>query len=239
MTEYSQLSYAPPYFSVNKTFRSGRRRPGTFQVNFRSYSDPTISSKPSPDVQVPHPPQTHFDQLPFHEPAEPNVNTIPPLQERPGRQYHIQPISEHSGSQATNWRSTRTAREHVYQPSIASEYTLPSHNSNQAPHPKLPNFFNLFTSARGTTAVIYTIPRFLYYSTLLFIPLFYRTRVNHIFYGATMTEKEIASNYTRGPPRGPWRPKYWETVKQSWSDFISSTGKEWRTLNIVSVLLLS
>ena len=147
MTEYSQLSYAPPYFSVNKTFRSGRRRPGTFQVNFRSYSDPTISSKPSPDVQVPHPPQTHFDQLPFHEPAEPNVNTIPPLQERPGRQYHIQPISEHSGSQATNWRSTRTAREHVYQSSITSEYTLPSHNSNQAPHPKLPNLIKRHTQS--------------------------------------------------------------------------------------------
>ncbi len=96
-----------------------------------------------------------------------------------------------------------------------------------------PNDINVLV--RAFTA----IPRFLYFSVLLFLPFFYHTRVHQIFNGVHLTENEIASHYGGSPLAGSWRPKHWGEVKLSWSDFIDSTLKEWSTLNIVSVLLLS
>ena len=88
-------------------------------------------------------------------------------------------------------------------------------------------------------ATLNTLPSFLYISLLLFLPFFYRARVSQVFLGVSLTEKEITSRYVGGPTTGPWRPRYWDEVKRSWSDFIDSTIKEWRTLNIVSALSLA
>ena len=87
--------------------------------------------------------------------------------------------------------------------------------------------------------VFVTIPRFLYFSMLLFLPFFYRARVNQILRGVHLTEHEIASYYRSGRSRSHLRPKHWENVKVSWSAFVDSVVKEWGTLNFVSVLLLS
>ena len=92
---------------------------------------------------------------------------------------------------------------------------------------------------KGLVGAFTALPRFLYFSVLLFLPSFYRKRVHRIFNGVHLAENEMASRYVGGPPAGSWRPKHWEEVKHSWSDFIDSTLKEWSTLNIVSVLLLS
>ena len=96
----------------------------------------------------------------------------------------------------------------------------------------------ILPTANDLLSALSTIPRFLYVLLLLFLPFFYRARVNHIYYGVSLTEHEIASRFIGGPPTGIWRPKYWEQVKRSWGDFIDASIKEWNTLNIVSVLLL-
>ena len=119
------------------------------------------------------------------------------------------------------------------------------HNQQQQQHNRLPNndgqieipgyfdplaadpIINTATDIKHLFRIFATIPRFLYFSMFLFLPFFYRTRVNQIFRGVRLTENEIASCYASGlPPR-------------SWSAFVDSVVKEWKTLNIVSVLLLS
>ena len=84
-----------------------------------------------------------------------------------------------------------------------------------------------------------TVPRFLYFSMFLFLPYFYHARVNQILRGVHLTENELASHYRSGHPPSHWRPTHWENVKVSWSAFVDSVVKEWGTLNLVSVLLLS
>ena len=98
---------------------------------------------------------------------------------------------------------------------------------------------NTTTDIKHLFRIFATIPRFLYFSMFLFLPFFYRTRVNQIFRGVRMTENEIASRYASGLPPRSWRPKHWAEVKDSWTTFVDSVVKEWGTLNIVSVLLLS
>ncbi|KAF8624608.1 hypothetical protein AX17_007101 [Amanita inopinata Kibby_2008] len=84
------------------------------------------------------------------------------------------------------------------------------------------------------------VPRFLYLATMLFLPFFYRSRVHQIFKSVSLTEKEIAALFASGAaPYEPAKLKYFEQVKRSWNEFIDSLYKEWNTLNIVSVLLLT
>ncbi|KAF8624590.1 hypothetical protein AX17_007083 [Amanita inopinata Kibby_2008] len=85
-----------------------------------------------------------------------------------------------------------------------------------------------------------TIPRFSYLATLLFLPFFYRSRVHQIFKSVSLTENEIATLFASGvAPYEPAKLKHFEQVKRSWNEFIDSLYKEWNTLNIVSVLLLT
>ncbi|KAF8625529.1 hypothetical protein AX15_005333, partial [Amanita polypyramis BW_CC] len=111
----------------------------------------------------------------------------------------------------------------------------------QPPAPPLPTVPILPTSTelKGFVAALSSIPRFLYISTLFFLPFFYRSRVYQIFIEVSMTENEIIALYAGGAHPQSIRPKHWETVKRSWNDFIDSVLKEWNTLNIVSVLLLT
>lgn len=95
-----------------------------------------------------------------------------------------------------------------------------------------------------------TIPRQVYIHLLLRLPSLYFTRVARIFDEGDMTLYEIAAlahapeNYNQGyftigakEPSSPTSP-FWN-LRVTWEAFIGSLLDEWKTLNIVSVLLLS
>ena len=113
--------------------------------------------------------------------------------------------------------------------------------TNHRRRPSMIVYLHLFPPIESAMGASIAMLRFWYFSTLLFIPFFYRARVHEIFYVTTLVENEIVSRYldADGPRHGPWRPRHWDQAKDSWTEFIKSTSKEWRTLNIISVLLLS
>ena len=94
-----------------------------------------------------------------------------------------------------------------------------------------------------------TVPRQLYLHFLLRLPYFYFSRVARIFEEADMTMPEIKEmavgnvgqlqhtfvNFPSTVPMGP----HMLNLKASWEGFIDSLLREWKTLNIISVLLLS
>jgi hypothetical protein len=103
--------------------------------------------------------------------------------------------------------------------------------------------------------LFYTLPRQLYLHFLFRLPAFYFTRVAHIFEEAEMTMSEIeqmandhgtyqhflgsGSGYygdTQDPNSAPAKLTQ---LRVTWSAFIDSLLEEWKTLNIVSALLLS
>ncbi|KAF8326129.1 hypothetical protein F5887DRAFT_1198792 [Amanita rubescens] len=92
---------------------------------------------------------------------------------------------------------------------------------------------------QGLRHVIALIFRFIYIALLLFLPFSYRRRVQYVFVGANLIVHEISSHYVGGPPVGAIKPRRWEEIEYAWSDFIDSMLKEWNSLNIVSVLLLT
>lgn len=102
-----------------------------------------------------------------------------------------------------------------------------------------------------------TLPRLFYSHCLLRLPSLYHSRVARIFEEAEMTMPEIkkmaleiadqemihkaSRSLTRhwgdhdySIPSSPY-----EDLKESWESFITSLIREWKTLNLVSVLLLS
>ena len=79
----------------------------------------------------------------------------------------------------------------------------------------------------------------LYNTALLFLPYFYRSRLYQVLRGVSLTEDEIRSLYVNAAPRESVKLRYWDDVKRSWSEFLDSVLNEWRTLIIVSALLLT
>jgi len=90
----------------------------------------------------------------------------------------------------------------------------------------------------------------MYLHLLLRLPSLYFTRVARIFDEGDMTLHEIAAlahapeshnqgylNIGAKEPSSPTSP-FWN-LRVTWEAFISSLLEEWKTLNIVSVLLLS
>ena len=95
-----------------------------------------------------------------------------------------------------------------------------------------------------------TLPRQIYLYFLLRLPAFYFSRVARIFEEADMTMSEIKGMAvaTLIPMTGPDAAVHdWDhtiatlnsKLKTTWEAFIDSLLREWKTLNIVSVLLLS
>lgn len=104
-----------------------------------------------------------------------------------------------------------------------------------------------------TAFVFDTIPRLLYSYALLRLPSLYFARVARVFEDADLSMPEIkrmalelANQYTenvhqvlftnlsnQAPPSSP----FWD-LKTNWESFIDSLLREWKTLNIISVLLL-
>ena len=98
-----------------------------------------------------------------------------------------------------------------------------------------------------------TLPRQLYLHFLLRLPYMYFSRVTRIFEEADMSMPQIkqgileAAIQLKEPVKGiadAWKLEPVESVQYSklentWQSFIDSLMKEWKTLNIISVLLLS
>ncbi|KAF8147983.1 hypothetical protein B0H34DRAFT_679922 [Crassisporium funariophilum] len=99
-----------------------------------------------------------------------------------------------------------------------------------------------------------TVPRQIYLHLLLRLPYLYFSRVTRIFEEAKMSMPEIkkmaleATSHWKDPAKE--MPKVWnfepksastpyENLQRSWASFIDSLMREWKTLNIISVLLLS
>ncbi|KAF8159937.1 hypothetical protein B0H34DRAFT_674211 [Crassisporium funariophilum] len=97
-----------------------------------------------------------------------------------------------------------------------------------------------------------TIPKHVYLHMLLRLPSLYFSRVARIFEEADLTLPEIkkmaletASHGKRDEYdiqmafEGPAVPPAYERLKTTWESFIDSVMREWKTFNIISVLLLS
>jgi len=101
--------------------------------------------------------------------------------------------------------------------------------------------------------VLDTLPRQLYLYFLLRLPYMYFSRVTRIFEEAEMTMPQIkegilaAALQLKEPVKNvadAWKLEPVESVQYSklqntWQSFIDSLMREWKTLNIISVLLLS
>jgi len=102
------------------------------------------------------------------------------------------------------------------------------------------------------TFVFDLIPRRIYLFLLLRLPAFYFYRISHIFEEADLTLAEIKKVVleARGTQlasenfvdTSTWldlpNPRF-ARLQQSWSSYIDSLMREWQTLNVVSVLLLT
>ncbi|KAF8987066.1 hypothetical protein BDQ17DRAFT_1548268, partial [Cyathus striatus] len=95
--------------------------------------------------------------------------------------------------------------------------------------------------------LVQTVPRQLYLYFLLGLPSLYFSRVARIFEEAEMSLPEIRRMATETSTNdrfvpfiepAPSTPLY-TSFKATWESFIDSLMREWKTLNIVSVLLLS
>ncbi|KAF5353994.1 hypothetical protein D9756_006877 [Leucocoprinus leucothites] len=102
--------------------------------------------------------------------------------------------------------------------------------------------------------IIDTLPRLIYSYFLLRLPSLYFSRVARVFEDAELTMPEIKrmalelanarsenvhqALFTSLSTRAPETSPFW-TLKSSWETFIESLLREWKTLNIISVLLLS
>jgi hypothetical protein len=89
-----------------------------------------------------------------------------------------------------------------------------------------------------------TLPRQIYLHFLFRLPQYYFHRVTLIFEEAEMTMPEMMEtawadltphSYIQGGENQLLNHKF----KQAWTSFIDTLRKQWETLNIVSVLLLS
>ncbi|KAF9449384.1 hypothetical protein P691DRAFT_568995 [Macrolepiota fuliginosa MF-IS2] len=108
------------------------------------------------------------------------------------------------------------------------------------------------------TFVMETLPRQIYLHFLLRLPSLYFSRVNRIFQEADLTMEEIKEmalqasaednktfqqnmlnmGYYYHPETSNLSPAY-QRLKTGWEQFIDNLMREWKTLNIISVLLLS
>ncbi|CAA7270549.1 unnamed protein product [Cyclocybe aegerita] len=98
-----------------------------------------------------------------------------------------------------------------------------------------------------------TLPRQMYLHLLLRLPYLYFSRVTRIFEEAEMSMPQIkecvmeAATATKSPQElamafghnPPVRSPSFESLQNTWHSFIDSLMREWKTLNIISVLLLS
>jgi hypothetical protein len=127
--------------------------------------------------------------------------------------------------------------------------TMTTVNSTASPREKIVNVVKVII-----TMIFDKFPRQIYLNALLHLPALYYSRVSRILHDAEETAAEVRKLYTP-IPKPPVMQELVEEekgreeerrqtelvahFKSTWESFIDSTMREWKTLNIVSVLLLS
>lgn len=171
----------------------------------------------------------------------------PPLQVPAGYTPFIPP---HSGPHAPMYAppTTDAYKPHPY----VAVQPLPERNNQEyynfsfAVQPRI--------TAYVTAFLLDTVPRQIYLHFMLRLPSLYFNRVTRIFEDAEMSMPEIkkmaleaaskwkdpAKDLNRGFIFDPQElsPPY-ASLQNSWQNFIDSLMREWKTLNVISVLLLS
>ena len=129
---------------------------------------------------------------------------------------------------------------------IKHEYPIPP-TPQAHPHHHSPNLTTYIFAF-----LLDTLPRQIYLNLMLRLPHLYFTHVIRIFEDAEMSMPEIkkmaleANNYLKDATiskalhreSGFGSPRY-DNLSKSWGTFIDSLMREWKTMNIISVLLVS
>jgi hypothetical protein len=139
---------------------------------------------------------------------------------------------------------------------LTSASSLPGATSIHLPPPVSYSSTSTTSAIKPILKVVYIflfdfLPRQLYLSLLLGLPSLYFTRVARVFEDAELSKPDIKKmvHTTANEWEGRVVLMNWNntpllspallTFKRSWEEFVDSLMREWKTLNVVSVLLLS
>lgn len=141
-----------------------------------------------------------------------------------------------------------------YRPRPIHDPVKHEHPISSAPQPPLihPHYHSLSLMTHILAFLLDTLPRQIYLNLMLRLPQLYFTHVIRIFENAEMSMPEIkkmaleANNYLKDPLiskalhlESGFACSRYHSLSRSWVAFIDSLMKEWKTMNIISVLLLS
>lgn len=194
-----------------------------------------------------------------HPPPGTGAIGIIPVQQQSHQELHSLPSNSRSvASSPVGTRSTSPAsyRERLHVGRGApyanfSEAFLPVQTDLRLEKVFSPNVYNSPKTYEEISLKTYLImfftsilPRQMYLHCLLRLPYMYFSRVDQIFVDAQLTLEEIKEMALRDSVDGRHgrrykMPKAYSRLKKNWEDFIDNLMREWKTLNIISGLLLS
>ena len=167
---------------------------------------------------------------------------------------HRHPVARHSSDAIPFYKpSTRTSEVALASSSPHATSFIPPKHEYQIPPPPPPvEHHPHHLTTYIFACLLDTLPRQIYLYLMLRLPHLYFTHVIRIFEDAEMSMPEIkkmaleANNYLKDPTiskalhleSGFGSPRYYNLSK-SWEAFVDSLIREWKTMNIISVLLLS
>ena len=196
-------------------------------------------TRPSDYLQMVPPP---LDSIPSRAAEEPYVRRPPAVPPLPSRFHYVSEIHEKTESLVSVSRRRSTIGLSVEPP---LEEIRPVGLWGSSDSVDLMTYVAAF--------MLDTIPRQLYLYFLLRLPYMYFSRVTRIFEEAEMSMPQIkqgildAAIQLKEPVKDvadAWKLEPVESIQYSklqntWQSFIDSLMREWKTLNIISVLLLS
>jgi hypothetical protein len=103
-----------------------------------------------------------------------------------------------------------------------------------------------FNTRRLVYFLTYSIPNQIYLFLMLCLPAFYFRRVSRVFEDAELSMEDLRRMAAASPSQ--WMRPEWDdralphplrAFKATWDEFIESVVTEWKTLNLISALLLS
>ncbi|KAG6831408.1 hypothetical protein H0H87_005229 [Tephrocybe sp. NHM501043] len=241
------------YIPSTSTF-SPHQRPPSVIPSFTPY----ISSY---GPQPPHPTQATV-QPPHSYPAgyTPHIIPAPPIPPIPPSQYHGPSAPGSLGDPAPPvlYLSVDPFRGHKKTKEAKTSLPMAYDDYKEYPPSEVPDYV-VYPYAHRRTVILAllidflnsmfgfffdSLPRQIYLLFLLYLPSFYFSRVARIFEEAEMTMPEIENMALQVMGSLTIQELQWSSpasanLKATWEGFIDSLLREWKTLNIVSVLLLS
>lgn len=241
---YSPTSRADsPSSSAVPGLRTGAYLPPSHPASSASSSASSSTSPLSYNSKIPRIPDAPMHILPPQDPSDSEKQADP---DRPARRGVSRVILENL--QSWSQRALRWAlpprRDHL-PPSQFEFYAQGERHGNTS-------------ASDGKSGVKYAVIEFttqkvptrLYLVFLLFLPSFYFSRVGQLFEEAELLMPEIeqmaietslqAQNFLdeRVPGDQNVFPQQWTRLKSTWGDLVDALLGEWKTLNVVSALLL-